>query len=98
MTTADVLRVDGDRLLLEVYVAPRAARSRLAGLHDGRIKVQVAAPPVDGAANAELTRLLAKELELPRSAVELVRGASGRRKTLAITGLSLEEARTRLRL
>jgi len=94
----DALRAEGARLLLDVYVAPRAAKSRLAGLHDGRVKVQVAAPPVDGAANAELVRFLAGELGVPRSAVELVKGASGRRKTLAIAGLVAAEARTRLNL
>jgi hypothetical protein len=92
------LRADGDRVLLDVYAAPRAAKSRLAGHHGGRLKVQVAAPPVDGAANAELARFLARELGVPRSAVRLVRGASDRRKTLAIEGLDLAAARTRLGL
>jgi hypothetical protein len=90
------LKSDGSRLLLEVYAAPRAARSRVAGLHDGRLKVHLAAPPVDGAANEELVRFLARELGLPRSAVSLERGASSRRKTVAIEGLDAAEARGRL--
>lgn len=94
----DVLRADGARVLLDVYVAPRAAKSRLAGLHDGRLKVQVAAPPVDGAANAELVRFLAGKLGVPRSSVDLVKGASNRRKTVAIEGLGAAEVRTRLEL
>ncbi len=93
-----VLRADGHRILLEVYAAPRAAKSRVAGLHDDRLKIQVAAPPVDGAANKELVRFLAKQLGLPRSAVALVKGTSSRRKTVAFEGLGASEARQRLGL
>jgi len=94
----DVLRAEGSRLFLEVYASPRAARSRVAGLHDGRLKVHVAAPPVDGAANRELVRFLARELGVPRSAVTLARGGSSRRKTVAIEGLDAAAARNRLGL
>lgn len=97
-SSSEALRPDGQRLLLEVYAAPRAARNRLAGLHDGRLKVQIAAPPVDGAANDELLRFLARQLSVPRSALALVRGASSRRKTVAIEGASLEEAAEKLGL
>lgn len=92
----DFLRADGPRLLLEVYAAPRASRSLLAGVHDGRLKVRLAAPPVDGAANRELVRFLARVLGLPRSAVTLAKGASSRRKTVAVVGLGAAEARSRL--
>lgn len=92
----ETLSSDGSRLLLQIYAAPRAARSRVAGLHDGRLKVHLAAPPVDGAANEELMRFLARELGLPRSGVTLAKGASSRRKTVAITGLDAAEVKTRL--
>lgn len=83
---------------LDLLVAPRAARSQVVGLHDGRLKVQLAAPPVDGAANAALCELLADALDLPKSAVAVVRGHTGRRKTVRLAGLSAALARARLGL
>ncbi len=96
MTDPTFLRADGPRLLLAVHAAPRAARTRLAGVHGGRLKVQLAAPPVEGAANRELVRFLARRLGVPPSAVTLVQGASSRHKTVAVAGLTLDEARARL--
>jgi hypothetical protein len=77
-------RRQGTAWLLDVLVQPRAARTELAGLHDGRLKLRLTAPPVDGAANAALLAFLAERLGLPRSAVELASGDSGRRKTIRI--------------
>nr|WP_276602745.1 DUF167 domain-containing protein [Nannocystis pusilla] len=83
---------------LDVVVAPRAARSQVVGLHDGRLKVQLAAPPVDGAANEALRELLADRLEISASALEIARGATGRRKTVRVAGVSAAVARGRLGL
>lgn len=66
----------------EVQVTPRASRTQLAGVHDEALKVALAAPPVDGAANAALLRVLAKALGVPRGALSVVAGARARRKTL----------------
>jgi uncharacterized protein (TIGR00251 family) len=76
------------RVLVDVHVVPRASRSAITGLHGGRIRVTLAAPPVDDAANDELVALFARALARPRRDVEIVRGRSGRRKTLAIRGVS----------
>ncbi|PCC67671.1 TIGR00251 family protein [Nannocystis exedens] len=83
---------------LDVLVAPRAARSRVVGLHDGRLKVQLAAPPVDGAANEALRALLADRLEIAASALEIAHGATGRRKTVRVAGVRAAVARGRLGL
>jgi uncharacterized protein (TIGR00251 family) len=83
---------------LDVQVVPRASRSRIVGLHDGRLKIQLAAPPVDGAANEALVDLLAGTLEVPRGAVQVLRGATGKRKTLRIAGLAAADLRARLGL
>jgi uncharacterized protein (TIGR00251 family) len=85
---------DGVRLTL--HVQPRASRTGLAGLHGEAIKVRLAAPPVDGAANAELVRFLAELLGVPRSAVEIVSGRTGRRKVVLVRGVAPEEALARL--
>jgi uncharacterized protein len=85
-----------DHADLRVRVQPRAARSELAGLHGGTLRVRLAAPPVEGAANRELEKLLAKALGLPRSSVELLRGATSREKLVRVHGLSPEQVRERL--
>jgi hypothetical protein len=73
---------------LIVHVQPRARRSEVAGRHGDAIKVRLAAPPVDGAANEELVRFLAEALGVPRRAVRLTAGLQSRRKTVEIDGLT----------
>lgn len=98
MKPTDWVRVnEGGLVVVSLRVQPRASRTELAGILDGQeLRVRVAAPPVDAAANEALIRFLADELDLPRSAVWLVRGATSRRKQVAIQGRSPEEVRARL--
>jgi len=77
-----------DGLIFAVHVRPRASRSKIVGLHDGALAVQLAAPPVDGAANQELTKVLARALRVPRSAVRLVSGQRSRRKRVHVAGVA----------
>jgi len=81
---------------IDLWVQPRASKTAVVGLQGDAIKVRVAAPPVDGRANTELVRFLAKRLGVPRSAVEMVRGEKGRRKTVRIAGLTAADAQARL--
>lgn len=74
---------------LEVLVQPRASRSELVGWHDGRLKVRLSAPPVDGAANEALVDLLADKLQVSRRDISIVRGATSRRKTLRVPAKAL---------
>jgi hypothetical protein len=76
----------GDALTFDVLVSPRSSRERLGPLVGDRVKVALTAPPVDGAANAALIALVAKAFAVPRSAVTIVRGETGRRKTVRVTG------------
>lgn len=73
-----------DGALLRLAVVPGARRTGADGLHDGALRVRLAAPPVDGRANEALLAWLAAELHLPRRALALERGAGARRKTVAI--------------
>lgn len=77
---------------LLIWAQPRASRTRIVGEHDGRLKIQVAAPPVDGEANAELLAFLAERLGVKRSAVSVVDGESGRRKRVRIEGVETTQA------
>ncbi len=71
-----------------VRVIPRASRSEVVGEFDGALKVKVCAPPVDGAANAEIQKLIAKRLGVSRSAVQIVSGESSRTKRLQVSGVT----------
>ncbi len=73
---------------IAVHVQPRAKTTAVAGRHGDAIKIRLAAQPVDGAANDELVRFLAEQLGVPRAAVRIAHGLSGRRKTVVIEGLT----------
>ncbi|HVQ37620.1 MAG TPA: DUF167 domain-containing protein [Pyrinomonadaceae bacterium] len=73
-------------LTFTVRVVPRASVSQIVGEHDGALRVRIAAPPVDGAANDELIRTLAKAFNVPRSAVEIKAGLSSKLKHVRIAG------------
>jgi uncharacterized protein len=81
------LREHDGGVTFDVLVQPRASREKLGPLHDGRLKVAVTSPPVDGEANAAVIALLAKTLGVAKSAVEVVAGASSRRKTVRVAGI-----------
>jgi uncharacterized protein (TIGR00251 family) len=85
-------------ITLKLHIQPRASTTGIVGPHGDALKIRLAAPPVDGAANAELIAFLAKRLGVPKSAVRVQAGATGRRKTVAVDGISVEEAAERLRL
>ena len=78
------LSARGERTLLAVAVTPNARRTGADGLHDGALRVRLAAPPVDGKANEALTTWLASQLGLPKRAVQVLHGISARRKQLTI--------------
>lgn len=83
---------------IRLHVQPRASRTEAAGLHGDALKVRLAAPPVDGAANDALVRWIADELDVPRSAVALTAGLSSRAKTVEVTGADVADVRRRLNL
>lgn len=81
------LRVTAHGVRVPIRVAPRASRDAIVGVHDGALKVALTAPPVEGAANDALVRLLAKALGVPKGAVRLVQGERSRDKVLEIVGV-----------
>ena len=93
---SDPIRVVADAVEIQVLVVPRASRSRVIGMHGDRIKIQLAAPPVDGAANEELATLLADVLDVPRRSIAVVRGQTARRKTVRIEAADADAIRRRL--
>jgi uncharacterized protein (TIGR00251 family) len=73
---------------VDILVQPRASRAKLGPMHDGRLKVAVTAPPVDGEANAAVIELFAKQLGIARGRIAIVAGASSRRKTVQLTDIT----------
>jgi uncharacterized protein (TIGR00251 family) len=80
----------------EVQARPRAKKSRVSAVREGAVVVQLAAPPVDGAANAELVETIAKALGVARREVTLVRGETSRTKVVEVRGLAAADVLARL--
>lgn len=81
---------------LETRVTPRASRNSIEGPRNGRLVVKVTSPPVDSAANAAVTALMAEALGVPKRAITIIAGEQSRSKSLVIEGLSAPEIRLRL--
>ena len=75
-----------DALVLDLHVQPGAKRTEAAGRHGDRVKIRLAAPPVDGAANDELVRFVAEAFGVPKRNIEILSGATSRQKRVRITG------------
>jgi uncharacterized protein (TIGR00251 family) len=82
--------------VLAVQVTPRASRNEISGWQGDVLRVRLTAPPVDGAANAALIAVLAGVLDVPKSAITIVAGHSGRRKRVRVSGLSRADLERRL--
>jgi uncharacterized protein (TIGR00251 family) len=81
---------------LALIVQPRAGRTEVVGPHGGLLKIRLAAPPVDGEANDELVRFLAKALRVAKGAVSIESGATGRKKRVRVVGMTVDSVRTAL--
>jgi uncharacterized protein len=75
---------------LEVYIQPRASKTEFAGMHDGLIKIRIAAAAVENAANRALVEFVAGQLGIAKRCVRVVSGAASRRKVLEIDGASAD--------
>lgn len=84
--------------ILSVHIQPKASTTECVGIHGDAIKIRVAAPPIDGAANDELIRFLARQLSIPATSVRIHSGAGGRHKRVLIKGTTVQLVMTRLNL
>jgi uncharacterized protein (TIGR00251 family) len=78
-------------IVFNVRVVPRASKSEIVGEMDGALRVRIASPPVDGAANAELIKLLSKTFGVSKSEVEILAGQISKIKQIKIANLSTEK-------
>jgi uncharacterized protein (TIGR00251 family) len=79
-----------------LYCQPGAKQTQCVGQHDGKPKIQLKAPPVDGAANKALIAFLSEAWGVPKSAITIALGASGRTKRVEVASLSDDELSRRL--
>lgn len=77
-----------DALIFSVRVLPKSSKSEIVGELDGALKVKIKSPPIDGAANAELVKTLAKFFDVPKSAVEIIKGETSKNKQIKIEGIT----------
>jgi uncharacterized protein (TIGR00251 family) len=91
------LQQRGEAVAFTVRVVPRASRDKIAGIHDGALRVRLTAPPVEGAANEALVAFLSGVLRVPKVDVEIVSGQTARSKVVSVYGLSPREIEARLR-
>ncbi len=90
------LRQDGDGVVLSLHVQPGAKKTEVVGPHGAALKIRLAAPPVDGKANAALLAFIAEKVDAGRTAVELVGGQTARAKRVRVAGADSAEVVRRL--
>lgn len=73
-----------DNLLLNLYIQPKASRDNIIGLHNDELKIAITAPPIDGKANAHLSKYLAKVFKVAKTDVKILKGELGRHKQVLI--------------
>lgn len=74
--------------ILKCWIQPRSSRNAVIGIHGDALKIALTAPPVDGKANKELLRFMAKYFKLPKGGIQIAAGESSRSKSILINGLS----------
>ncbi|MDG3087114.1 DUF167 family protein YggU [Vibrio hannami] len=76
--------MEGEDLVLRLYIQPKASRDKIVGLHGEELKIAITAPPVDGKANAHLTKVLSKQFKVAKGQIDIEKGELGRHKQVRI--------------
>lgn len=90
--TAPWLKSSGDAVIVTLHIQPGAKKTEVAGEHGEALKIRLAAPPVDGKANAALIEFLSDLFDIPKARVTLVSGQTSRAKRIALAGVGAEDA------
>lgn len=80
-----------DGIRISLFVQPKASKNEIIGPHNGALKIRITAPPVDGKANECIVEFLAKKIGVPKRQVEILKGETGRTKSVLIKGASLAQ-------
>lgn len=84
-------------LLFDILVIPHASRAEIVAIQDGALRVRVTAPPVEGAANEACIKLLAQELGLKKSQMEIYAGAKSRKKTVLVKNINKSDLEVKMK-
>jgi uncharacterized protein (TIGR00251 family) len=83
-----IVRLHKKGVEINFQVLPRSSQSKIVGLHNDTVKIKLNKPPVDGQANAECCRVVAKYFKVSKTQVSVLRGTSSRQKTILVEGVS----------
>lgn len=83
---------------LHLFIQPKSSKNEAVGLHNGLLKIKITAPPVDGKANEGLIEFLSDYFDIPKRDIVLVRGDTGRTKTVELLGLSEQLVKEKLKI
>lgn len=78
------IKKNNNGVIFKIYVQPKASKNAVVGLHDDALKIRLTAPPIDGAANKMCIKFLSKQLDIPKSALEIISGHTSRTKLIFI--------------
>lgn len=84
MNTPQAIKQESEDLILRLYIQPKASRDNIVGLHGDELKIAITAPPVDGKANAHLTKFLSKQFKVAKGKIVIEKGELGRHKQVRI--------------
>lgn len=87
------LRDDGDALILTLHIQPAAKKTEVVGVYGDALKIRLAAPPIDGKANAALVKFIAAQLGVSKNSVTLISGDTARAKRLRVVGVDASVVR-----
>ena len=85
MSFVSAVKQESEDLILRLYIQPKASRDNIVGLHGDELKIAITAPPVDGKANAHLTKFLSKQFKVAKGKISIQKGELGRHKQVRIT-------------
>ena len=88
-----IVSENSDGCILKCWIQPRSSRNAVVGVHGNAIKIALTAPPVDGKANKELIKFLAKYFKLPKNSIQIIAGNSSRNKTIFMAGIDKDTIR-----
>lgn len=83
---------------LHLFIQPKSSKNEVVGPHNGELKIKITAPPIDGRANEGLIEFLSDLFEVPKRNIQLIKGDSGRHKTVDVLDIDLEMAKKILQI
>ena len=91
-----MIEVAREAIRLHIFIQPKSSKNEIIGPHNGLLKIKITAPPIDGKANEGLIAFLSDYFDIAKRNIIIIRGETGRKKTLELRGISLEQVHLKL--